>query len=90
MINIGDIVRHFKWETISEEEKKQNKYLYRVRGFAEHTESKENLVIYQALYSPFKTYARPFKMFFSEVDHDKYPDINQKYRFELHFETNGV
>lgn len=85
MIDIGDIVRHFKWETISEEEKKQNKYLYCIRGFAEHTESKEKLVIYQAIYSPFETYARPFEMFFSEVDHDKYPDINQKYRFELHF-----
>jgi hypothetical protein len=85
MIDIGDIVRHFKWETISEEEKKQNKYLYCIRGFAEHTETKEKLVIYQAIYSPFETYARPFEMFFSEVDHDKYPDINQKYRFELHF-----
>ena len=81
----GDIVRHFKWETISEEEKKQNKYLYCIRGFAKHTESKEKLVIYQAMYYPFETYARPFEMFMSEVDHNKYPNINQKYRFEMHF-----
>ena len=81
-INIGDIVKHFKREIISEEEKKNNKYLYCVKGFAEHTENGEKLVIYQALYPPFKTYARPIEMFCSEVDHEKYPNIKQKYRLE--------
>nr|WP_303243969.1 DUF1653 domain-containing protein [uncultured Cellulosilyticum sp.] len=78
----GDIVRHFKWETLNEEEKKQNKYLYKVVCMAEHTETGEKLVIYQALYAPFKTYARPFDMFNGNIDKEKYPEINQEYRFE--------
>lgn len=78
----GDIIRHFKRETISEEERKQNKYLYCVRDVAEHTETGETLVIYQAMYSPFKTYARPMAMFYEEVDHGKYPNVKQRYRFE--------
>lgn len=80
---IGDIVKHFKWETISDEEREQNKYLYCIKNIAEHTETGEKLVIYQAMYFPFKTYARPSEMFFEEVDHDKYPDIKQKCRFEI-------
>ena len=83
-MKFGDIVRHFKWETISEEERKQNKYLYCIKGIAEHTETGERLVIYQAMYSPFQTYARPLEMFCEEVDHEKYPNIKQRYRFEEH------
>lgn len=80
----GDIVRHFKYETLSEEDKTQNKYLYSIKGVAEHTESGETLVIYQAMYAPFKIYARPLEVFLSEVDRSKYPEIKQKYRFEKH------
>ena len=83
-IKVGDIVKHFKYETITETERFANKYLYVVRGFAEHTETKEQLVIYQALYAPFKWYARPKEMFMSEVDKEKYPNIQQKYRFEVY------
>ena len=78
-IHGGDIVRHFKREWVSEN---TSEYLYKVLAFAQHTETGERLVIYQGLYAPFKICARPFAMFMSEVDHDKYPDVRQKYRFE--------
>ena len=58
-------------------------YLYRILAFAQHTENGEKLVIYQALYPPYKTCARPYDMFCSEVDREKYPNAKQKYRFEV-------
>jgi len=79
----GDIVCHFKRELKSE----GTQYLYRIVGVAEHTETKEKLMIYQALYGDCRLYARPISMFLSEVDHEKYPEIHQKYRFELYQKT---
>lgn len=78
-IRVGDIVRHFKREWVSAD---TSEYLYKVLAFAWHTETGERLVIYQALYAPFKICARPYAMFMSEVDREKYPDIRQHYRFE--------
>ncbi len=78
-IQVGDIVQHFKREWVSPE---TSEYLYKVLAVAYHTENGEKLVIYQALYAPFKICARPYDMFMSEVDREKYPDIRQKYRFE--------
>lgn len=85
-IKIGDIVQHFKRELLFDTNNPI--YLYRILDVAEHTETNEKLVIYQALYDNdkmgihFGVYARPYDMFMSEVDHDKYPNIKQKYRFE--------
>ena len=78
-IYVGDIVQHFKREWVSAD---TSEYLYKVLAFAQHTETGERLVIYQALYAPFRVCARPYAMFMSEVDREKYPDIRQKYRFE--------
>lgn len=78
-IEVGDLVRHFKREWVSAE---SQEYLYRILAFAQHTENGEKLVIYQAIYPPYKTCARPYAMFMSEVDREKYPDVKQKYRFE--------
>ena len=78
-IHAGDIVQHFKREWVSPE---TSEYLYKILAVAHHTENGEKLVIYQALYAPFKICARPYDMFMSEVDREKYPDIRQKYRFE--------
>lgn len=78
-IRAGDIVQHFKREWVSPD---TSEYLYKVLAFADHTETGERLVIYQGLYAPFKICARPYNMFMSEVDREKYPDIKQKYRFE--------
>ena len=78
----GDIVKHFKRETLSEEESATNMYLYKIVGLAEHTETGEKLMVYKAMYDKELMCARPLEMFMGEVDRDKYPDIKQRYRFE--------
>ena len=80
----GDIVAHFKRELLSEEEKQSDKYLYRIIGTAVDSEDGSEVMVYQALYGDMRMYVRPLDMFMSETDHAKYPEIRQKYRFELY------
>lgn len=83
----GDIVQHFKREMCSPGEQEPNQYLYEIIGVAIHSETRENLMVYRALYGEKNLFVRPLQMFLSEVDREKYPDIKQKYRFS-HYGQN--
>ena len=66
-----EMYRHFKGN------------IYQIRCLAKHSETGETMVVYQAMYDTFQIYVRPLDMFMEEVDRAKYPDVKQRYRFEL-------
>ena len=67
----NEIYRHFKGNC------------YRIMTLATETETRQTLVVYQALYGDYQMYARELSMFMSPVDKEKYPDVKQQWRFEL-------
>ena len=70
-VKIKGIYKHFKGD------------LYIVEDIGTYSETDEKCVIYRALYGEGELYIRPLNMFLEEVDHNKYKDVKQKYRFEL-------
>ena len=70
-LQIGRIYRHFKGD------------YYLTEDIANDSETGEPFVVYRKLYGDGGLWIRPLEMFLSEVDHEKYPDCEQKYRFEL-------
>ena len=70
-LQLKKVYRHFKGN------------LYLAEDIATHSETGEKFVVYRALYGSQDLYIRPYDMFISEVDHERYPNVKQKYRFEL-------
>lgn len=66
---VGGTYKHFKG------------HLIKVIVIAKHSETEEKMVVYNHLDTG-EIWVRPYDMFLSKVDHEKYPEVEQEYRFE--------
>ena len=66
----GEKYRHFKGGE------------YEIVSLAVGTEDGDSQVVYRALYEPYTVYVRPLEMFMGPVDKEKYPEVEQAFRFE--------
>ena len=85
----GDIIRHFKRDLELFENPYNTKYLYKVLAIAKHTETEEDMLVYQAMYPPFGVFVRPMSMVNEKVPLERYSDdqkakIKNTYRLELY------
>lgn len=71
----GECYRHFKGDR------------YQVLAIARHSETLEEMVVYEGLYGEHPVYVRPLSMFVSKVDKEKFPNVEQEYRFQLEEDT---
>ena len=82
-VKVGNTVKHFKYETASDEDKKNRKYIYQVLDFATDTHTGRPVVLYMAVNRVKTIYKRDYEEFISTVDREKYPNVKQEYRFEV-------
>ncbi len=78
-VTFTTIMENQKKATIFRHFKNKN---YQIITIANHSETGEKLVIYQEVENKSHCCARPLEMFFSKVDRNKYPTVEQEYRFE--------
>lgn len=74
-VKVGKVYRHFKG----------NEYKVIAIGYdseSNNDEELKRLVIYEDTHKEHKVWVRPYDMFISKVDKEKYPDVKQEYRFE--------
>ena len=81
-MNSQSAAEHYKKMMVGKRYKHFKGTIYIVTDIAVHSETAELMVIYKSFDNPGLVWARPMTMFLSEVDHEKYPDVKQTFRFE--------
>ena len=86
----GDYVIHYRRSLLTNAElsREPNLFRYVIFGVAEHSRTGEKLMIYRQLFGLCKLRARPLDDFLAEVDHEKHPEVTQKYRFEKYIPSS--
>lgn len=80
---VGSIVRYFKRDILSKEQKANNGYLYKIITFGTNNQTGELMVVFMGLYGSFSTFIEPIDIFSARVNKQEYPDIQQEYRYEV-------